>query len=138
MRRPQFSPLARFEDVTWLLLRVVTGTFLVHGTWDNISSGARMLEFVQFLEKYGFWQAQLMAPLSAWAQFLGGLALLTGTFTRVAGALITFNFIVAVLIVHWSLDFRGWWPALILVFVGLHATARGSGTYGIDAFLEKR
>ena len=138
MHRLTFPSLARFEDVTWLLLRVVTGTFLVHGTWDNISNGERMLEFVQFLEKYGFWQPALMAPLSVWVQFLAGLALVTGTFTRVAGALITFNFIVAVVMVHWALDFRGWWPALILVFIGLHAMARGSGTYGIDAFLEKR
>ncbi|MBW3567433.1 MAG: DoxX family protein [Proteobacteria bacterium] len=138
MHRLMFPALARFEDVTWLLLRVVTGTFLVHGTWDNIASGARMIEFVQFLEKYGFWQPALMAPLSVWAQFLAGLALLTGTFTRVAGAVIAFNFIVAVVMVHWALDFRGWWPALILVFIGLHAMARGSGTYGVDAFLEKR
>jgi len=137
MRKLMLMPLARFEDVTWLLLRVLTGTFLMHGTWDNIISAERMHEFVQFLEKYAFPLPELMAPLSVWAQFIGGAALATGLFTRVAGAVIAINFIVAVVMVHWALDFRGWWPALVLVFIGLHALARGSGTYGMDAFWEK-
>lgn len=137
MRKLMMRPLARFEDVTWLLLRVLTGVFLVHGTWDNIASAERMHEFVQFLEKYAFPMPELMAPLSVWVQFLAGLALATGLLTRAAGILIAVNFVVAVVMVHWALDFRGWWPAIVLVFIGLHAAARGSGSYGIDAFWEK-
>ena len=137
MRKLMFTSLARFEDVTWLLLRVLTGTFLMHGTWDNIASAERMHEFVEFLAKYGFPLPELMAPLSVWVQFLSGLALATGLLTRAAGVLVAINFIVAVVMVHWALDFRGWWPAIVLVVIGLHAAARGSGAYGIDAFWER-
>ena len=40
--------------------------------------------------------------------------------------------------VHWSRTFDGWWPALILVFLGLYFTARGGGRYALDALLTKR
>lgn len=137
MRNLMLAPLARFEAVTWLLLRVLTGVFLVYGTWDNIANAARMHEFVLFLDKYAFPLPELMAPLSVWVQFLAGLALAIGWLTRMAGLLIAVNFLVAIVMVHWALDFRGWWPAMVLVFIGLHAAARGAGAYGIDAFLEK-
>ena len=41
--------LARFSDLTLFALRAVTGAFLMHETWDNIESRARMGEFVEFL-----------------------------------------------------------------------------------------
>ena len=44
-----FPSLARWSDLTLLALRLLTGAFLMHETWDNVSSRARMGEFVQFL-----------------------------------------------------------------------------------------
>ena len=46
--------LARFSDLTLLGLRAVTGAFLMHETWDNVTSRARMEEFVQFLDQFDF------------------------------------------------------------------------------------
>jgi putative oxidoreductase len=130
--------LARFSDLTLLGLRVLTGAFLVHETWDNVTSRARMDEFVQFLAQFGFPLPWLLAPLSVAVQFGCGALLIAGLLTRWAGLLVAANFTVAVLMVHLEEPFRGWWPALVLVFLGLHFAAAGSGKFGLDALWGKR
>ena len=130
--------LARFSDLTLFALRAVTGAFLMHETWDNVSSRARMGEFVQFLDQFGFPLPHLMAPLSVAVQFGCGALLILGLLTRVAGLLVAANFVVAVAMVHWGQPFRDWWPAIVLVFLGLHFAAAGSGKYGLDAMFGKR
>ena len=129
----QLPALAVAEDTTLLVLRVLTGAFLIHGTWDNITSPERMTEFVAFLTQFDFAAPELMAPISVWAQFVCGLLLAAGLLTRWAGLVVCFNFVVAVVMVHWAEDFRGWWPALVLVALGLHFAARGGGRFALDA-----
>jgi len=124
--------LARFGDLGLLLLRLVTGAFLVYQSQDNIFSAARMNEFVQFLTQFNFIMPELMAPLCVWAQFLCGIAFILGLLTRWAGLITTFVFIVAVWMVHWPQDFPGWWPALILVFLGFLFATLGGGRYALD------
>ena len=124
--------LARFGDLGLLLLRLVTGAFLVYQSQDNILSAARMQEFVRFLEQFNFALPELMAPLCVWAQFLCGIAFILGLLTRWAGLITTFVFIVAVWMVHWPQDFPGWWPALILVFLGILFATLGPGRYALD------
>ena len=125
--------LARWSDATLLGLRVLTGAFLMHETWDNVTSRARMGEFVEFLGQHGFPLPWLLAPFSVAVQFGCGALLVAGLLTRLAGLLVAANFVVAVLMVHLDEPFRGWWPALVLVFLGLHFAAAGSGRFGLDA-----
>ena len=134
----RFNNLSRFSDLTLFALRALTGAFLVHETWDNVSSAARMAEFVEFLGKFGFPAPALFAPLSVAVQFGCGILLILGLLTRAAGLLIAANFVVAVIMVHWSEPFRGWWPAIVLVFLGLHFAAAGSGKFGLDAMFGGR
>ena len=129
--------LARFGDLALLLLRWVTGAFLVWQSHDNILSAARMDEFEAFLRKFNFILPELMAPLCVWAQFLCGLAFILGFATRWAGLVTAFTFVVAVWMVHWPQDFPGWWPALILVFLGLLFATRGGGRYSLDRLIER-
>jgi hypothetical protein len=53
--------LAAGTDVALLLMRLVTGAFLIHGVWDNIESAERMDEFVRFLLRFKFAVPELMA-----------------------------------------------------------------------------
>jgi uncharacterized membrane protein YphA (DoxX/SURF4 family) len=124
--------LARFGDLGLLALRTVTGAFLIYQSQDNVFSAARMEEFVRFLEQFGFPMPALMAPLCVWAQFLCGIAFILGLLTRWAGLITAFVFIVAVWMVHWPQDFPGWWPALILVFLGILFATLGPGRYALD------
>ncbi len=63
----------RFADFGLLLLRVVTGAFLIYQSHDNVFSAARMDEFVKFLVQFNFVMPELMAPLSVYAQFVAGI-----------------------------------------------------------------
>jgi putative oxidoreductase len=127
---------ARFADLGLLLLRAVTGAFLIYQSHDNVFSAARMEEFVKFLTHFRFVMPELMAPLSVYAQFAAGIAFILGLFTRWFGLVTAFNFVVAVWMVHWADPVPGIWPAAILIFLGLYFGLRGSGRYGLDALLE--
>jgi putative oxidoreductase len=128
------ASLSRWSDLTLFGLRALTGAFLMHETWDNVTSRARMGEFVEFLAQHGFPLPWLLAPLSVAVQFGCGALLVAGLFTRLAGLLVTANFTLAVFMVHFDEPFRGWWPAVVLVFLGLHFAAAGAGKFGLDRF----
>ena len=136
MKRLLFlEPLAGLQDLTILITRVLTGAFLMWGTWDNISDPARMTEFVDFLAAFHFPAPELMAPLSVWFQFGCGALLIAGLFTRWAGLIMALNFIVGFLMVHLGDDFCAQFPALILIAVNLHFAAVGGRRFSIDRFL---
>ena len=128
---------ARHADLGLLLLRCATGAFLVYQSHDNVFSAARMDEFVKFLTHFKFAMPELMAPLSVYAQFAAGIAFILGLFTRWAGLITAFNFVVAVWMVHWTDPVPGIWPAAILIFLGLYFGLRGSGRYGLDPLFER-
>ena len=130
--------LSRFGDLGLLLLRCVTGAFLIYQSHDNIFSAERMQEFVDFLAQFNFVYPKLMAPWAVWWQFIAGIGFILGLFTRWLGLVTAVQFTAACWMVHWPQDFPGWWPALILVFLGLYFGARGSGRYGLDAILKER
>lgn len=132
------EPLGRFADLGLLFLRVLTGLFLVHGVVDNIVNVARMEEFSAFLAANGFVAPLPMAMVSVAVQFLSGIALMLGLLTRWAGIVICLHFVVALVMVHWPQDFRGWWPALVLVGIGLQFALTGGGRWSLDAGLSRR
>ncbi len=132
------KPLAAGSDAALLALRLLTGAFLIHGVWDNIESTERMAEFIGFLRASEFPSPALMAPLSVWAQFLCGILFIAGALTRWAGLVMAFNFIVAVVMVHWGQSFREIWPAAILIAASFVFATIGAGRFSIDQALEKR
>jgi putative oxidoreductase len=127
---------ARYADLGLLLLRCVTGAFLIYQSHDNVFSAERMGEFVKFLTQFNFVMPELMAPLSVYAQFAAGIAFILGMLTRWFGLITAINFIVAVWMVHWNDPVPGIWPAAILIVLGLYFGLRGAGRYGLDALLE--
>ncbi|PWF43926.1 DoxX family protein [Massilia glaciei] len=128
----ELSFLRAGDDLAFLLLRLLTGAFLLHGVWDNIESAARMQEFVGFLRANKFIHPELMAPLSVWGQLFCGVAFLLGALTRWAGLICALNFVVACAMVHWHQDLRGWWPAAVLIAIGLVMATHGAGRFSLD------
>lgn len=129
------TDLARFGDAALLALRIYVGVFLMCGTWDNVTSTARMEEFAGFLSSVGSPMPEIAAPVSVYAQFICGALILLGLLTRWAGLVMTFNFTVAVWLLHDVQDFRELFPPLIMVFVPLFLATHGAGRYSLDARL---
>jgi putative oxidoreductase len=132
------SNLERFADIGLLVLRVLTGAFLIYGVIDNVVSSERMEEFVAFMAANGFPAPGFLAPISVYLQLLCGIAFLGGFLTRWAGIIIAVHFVVAVVMVHWAQDFRGWWPAIVLVGIGLQFALAGGGKFAIDTMIQDR
>jgi putative oxidoreductase len=128
---------ARHADLGLLLLRWVTGAFLIYQSHDNVFSAERMTEFETFLTQFNFAYPEWMAPLSVYFQFAAGISFILGLFTRWFGLITAFNFVVAVWMVHWTDPVPGIWPAAILIFLGLYFGLRGSGRYGLDTLFER-
>lgn len=114
---------------------MVVGGFLVWGVWDNIVSPARMAEFSAFLAGHGFPWPAFMARLSAYAQFVTGLAFVAGAATRWAGLVCAVNFAVAVAMVDAKLGMRGAFPATALILFGLIFATLGAGRWSVDRLL---
>ncbi|MBC2777528.1 DoxX family protein [Parasphingopyxis marina] len=128
--------LAAYADLGLAALRLLTGGFLIYGVWDNIVSAERMEEFIAFMAAFGFSSPEILAPLTVWVQFAIGIALVLGLFTRWAGIVLAVNFIVGVIGVHWEQTFREWWPAIVLVAIGLLYATAGAGRWSADAIIE--
>ncbi len=131
----QLRVLAGFRHLAILFLRVLTGAFLVWGVWDNVISAERMDEFEAFMAQFGFPMVEILAPLSIYTQLVAGIGLIAGLFTRWAGVLVVANFIVGVLMVHLNDDFRGMWPAMVLIAIGAYFATAGGGRLALDRLI---
>jgi putative oxidoreductase len=124
--------LARHGDVGLLALRLVAGGHLVYMTQDNVFSWTRMLEFRDFLAQFGFPFPLFCAVLSVIGQFGGGLALVLGLFTRFAGLVVAFNFLVAIVMVDSKQPYPAAFAALSLVAAGVCLMFTGAGRHSLD------
>lgn len=131
-RVPNLKNLGKFENIFLLGFRLLVGIFLIYGTWDNISSAARMEEFAAFLKSNGFILPNIMAPLSVWAQFLCGVAFCGGVLVRWAGLVCAFNFLVAIVMVDSAAGIRASFPSAVLIAFGLYIAARGAGSLALQ------
>lgn len=138
MEKAILERLSAYEDSVLLLTRVVLGSFLVWGVWDNISSAERMEEFVKFLTAHGFLWPVAMAHLSVYVQFLIGLSFIAGFGIRWAGILCVVNFTVAIVMVDHKLGIRGSFSSACLILFGLYFTAHGGGKWSLDHALKHR
>lgn len=138
MRESLLLPfLQRYSDCALLLMRIVVGSFLAWGVWDNISSSQHMEEFVSFLAKFGFPAPKLMAPLSVWVQFVVGICFILGLFTRWAGLLCAVNFAVAIVMVDRFAGVRGAFASTCLILIGLYLATYGAGRFSLDSRLQR-
>ena len=136
MRNLAYLPTAqRFADAALLLLRLFIGLYLIWGVWDNITSGERMREFVEFLRTHGFMSPQLLAPVSVYLQLATGVAFVLGIFTRWAGIVCAVHFIVAIVMVDYQGGMRGIFPSGCLIVIGLYLATHGAGRLSFDEAL---
>jgi putative oxidoreductase len=117
------------------IMRVVVGVvFLVHGGQKLFVIG--MPGVAGFLGSLGIPAPMLSAVLVSCVEFLGGLALLLGLFTRWAAVPLAIDMVVALLTVHLRGGFfvpKGFEFVLTLLAACLALVCLGSGALSLDA-----
>ena len=90
--------LDRLQPVALLVLRIVLGAIMIGHGYHKVFGGLpQHWHTVQSLGLPGF-----LAVPSAFAEFVGGMLVLLGLFTRFASATILIDMIVAIWKVHWK------------------------------------
>jgi putative oxidoreductase len=93
--------------------------------------------FISGTANLGFPLPTVFAWAAAMSEFLGGIFLALGLFTRVAGSFICFTMLTAVLGVHAAEPFQKKELALMYLAVAGAFMFKGAGEWSVDAFLRK-
>lgn len=97
---PEMSNAKHFDWAMLLVRLSMAATFIVHG-WMKIQN---MEGTVGFFASLGFGVAATY--FVAYVEFIGGILLLLGIFTRLVGVLFAVTMVVAIYAVHWQNGFN--------------------------------
>lgn len=121
------------------VLRLALGiVFLTHG-WMKLTGGPA--QFAKLLENLSVPLPLFAAWVVTLVELVGGLTLLLGIGTRLAGSLIAVNMLVAMLLVHWKNGFFispqavGYEYVFTLMLGALTLALTGAGRYALDALI---
>lgn len=117
------------------LLRVIVGiVFLVHGSQKLFVFGIHGI--TGFFAQSGIPLATIAGPVVTFVEFLGGIALILGLFTRIAAILLAIDMCGAILFVHGKNGFflpMGFEYALTLLIANIALAIGGPGEYAIES-----
>jgi len=123
-------------DLGILCIRIALGAVFIYHGWAKIGS---MEQTIGFFASLGF--ASFLAYFVAWAELIGGIALVAGFLVRYAGILLSAVMVVAVVKVHLANGFNvatgGYEFALTLLLGSLALIFLGSGAYSLAGFLKR-
>jgi putative oxidoreductase len=132
--------LRRWQGWGITVLRIAVGiVFAAHGGQKLFVSGFGNV--AGFMGKVGIPAPMLAAVVVTLVEFLGGLALLVGAFTRWAAALLAIDMLVAILTVHLKAGFflpAGFEFAFTLFAANVALILLGSGEASVDCLLRPR
>jgi putative oxidoreductase len=140
------------QDLMVAIPRVICGALLTYNfgapkfglPWSNADTGLRLFEvafwFPKDVEAYGGIFAiapSFFAWMGAFSEAIGGIMLLLGFQTRMAGFLIMCTMLVAIFMQQWQ---HGMWmmlPAMGFLWISIFYLILGSGRFGIDFLITK-
>jgi putative oxidoreductase len=138
-----FPGLQKFYEhaipLSWLVIRVATGWLLIVHGWGKVTRGTA--PYVKGFMDLGFDPALPWIWAALLIEFVGGIAIVIGLFTRffAAAAAIEMLFIT---IIYWNNGFnwmnRGYEFVLLWGLVCFAIALRGGGPYSLDRKLGKQ
>lgn len=129
--RPLYDAL---EPLSWLLIRCAVGiTLAVHG-WGKVSRGAEAM--APAFMKMGYQEPTLLIYFLMLVEFVGGIAIALGLFTRLFAAMVTIEMAVIMFAHYLPNGFswlnRGYEFVMLWGLVALAIWWRGGGPYSLD------
>jgi putative oxidoreductase len=139
------------RDLALLLVRIVMGLIFILYGWKHIAGLEGYTGFFAFLN---IPLPEFVAPFVAWLEFLGGIAILTGIFTRYSGILLAITMLVAIVMYKFGAatvepeDFLNlglannsspsWNVELMLLTMGLTMFFMGPGKMSLEVAMFKK
>jgi putative oxidoreductase len=122
------------EPLSWLLVRVACGALLIVHGWGKIARGAEAM--APAFVKMGYQNPTALIGFLAFVEFVGGIAIAIGLFTRFFAAMVTIEMAV-ILFAHYlpngfSWLNRGYEFVLLWGLVAMAIWWRGGGPYSLD------
>ena len=135
MRTTPLSPNSALADLGLAILRATAGTvFAVHGAQKLFTFG--FAGVTGAFDQMGIPLAGIAGPAVALVEFFGGLALILGLFTRVAGIALAGVMLGALFFVHLKAGFflpNGYEFVLTLLGAAVGLALTGPGAWSLDA-----
>lgn len=132
----QWLQSTKTREIGLLLLRIGIGLGLIyHGSGKLFGD---MAGFVEGVARMGFPLPALFAWAAALSEFLGGIGILLGLFTRSAAIFVGCTMFTAAFIRHADDPFSHKEKALLYLLVALAFLIMGSGRISIDSWIRSR
>jgi len=138
------QPLPKSASLGLLLIRLMVGAvFIYHGCQLLFGAwgGPGLDGFAGYLETIGVPYSHTSALLSALAEFVGGISLVTGAFLRLMAIPLVFNMVVAIFTAHAGKGFDsqkgGFEYPLTLAVVVVGLAIIGPGAYALGRRRER-
>jgi putative oxidoreductase len=128
----------RYRDFGPTIIRAFAATFLIYMSQDNVFSDEQMTEFERFLHGFGFPMVPLSARVSVFSQFTAGILFAVGLLVRPAAAVMVFNFVVALTVVHTKQPFQAALAPSAMLASALSLFLTGAGALSLDSWLALR
>jgi putative oxidoreductase len=124
------------QSVPGLLARLTLGALLInHGT-NKVFNGVSGL--AGHLAELGWPLASLQAVLASYTEFLGGIFLVVGLFTRLAAFMNVGLFTIIVFVYHGSDPFSDRESGILFLMLSLIVFLSGPGKISVDNFLFRK
>ena len=131
--------LDRLQPLALFVLRVALGAIMIAHGKEKVFGG--MAKHIAFIHSIGVPLPTLMAYLSAGAEFVGGILLVVGLFTRIASFAICVDMLVAIFKVHLKNGFTGqgnYQFPLALAVIAFALIFYGAGPISLDWAIGKK
>lgn len=123
------------QDIAILLLRIGVGCIFIYAGWGKLTG----IEGTQgFFGNIGIPLPGIMAWVVAIIEFVGGLLVLLGAYTRVPHLLLAFIMLVAIITTKLGDGFGAARLDFMLLLANLALFLLGSGRYSIDDILSRK
>jgi putative oxidoreductase len=131
------------SDLALLVARITLAALFIPGGLRKLMD---LGSFTASLQKQGVPFADILAPIGAWVEFLGGIAVLIGFQTGLAALLLIVFTIIATLIAHRFWEFEGtarqmqqgqFFKNLAIIGGFLALSVSGGGRYALDRLLHR-